>query len=145
DLFDQIASARPEKRVIARDLHEASPWDVLGEITAILDGHVSGPAAVEDQRGDLDDGQDMTYIDLHRPGRPGNRGAATGTETLCAEPERAKAFVTDQVGGGCRNADRSSAPIPFERLDDLRLHLRRNTIGVIGSTCAPGIRVHQDE
>src|SRR5262245_50225324 len=64
--------------VVSRCFYEACAGDVFGEVSGLFDANVPVAGAVNDERRDMDRGEDMAHIDFAVHAHDGDCGAGTG-------------------------------------------------------------------
>src|SRR5437667_937302 len=141
---DGVGVADPCEMVDAGKLDESRARNALGEVAAAADCDASVAGAMEDERRDVNGGQDVPDIDLERHLQDRPRSSRTGAESQVLAPPSFEPIVIGHarrpyfdLGG--------TAPISLHGAEIVAVLFDRGRPGIGGVTHAFGVGAVQDQ
>ena len=130
--------------VCAVALDVARPADLLGQVPPVTDAREYVVATVDDERRNLDERENVAHVELENSLELGAGDTGRRTEALDPCPP-----VHDTGSVSDRRAEPkgmdTSAPLPFERVEILLVHVVRQSGGVVVGTGEPRVPVDDHE
>ena len=135
ELLDRADEIRVRHRPVVRavTLDVARPGDVLGQVAPVTDADEHVVAAVDDERRNLDEREDVTHVELEDSLELSTGDTRCRTEALDARPPLHDTRSVDDRRAEPMGVD-ARAPLPFERVEVRLVHVLRQPGGVVIGT-----------